>query len=142
MKKITLAEYKKAKKIVAEYEQQNQDIPAWMTSFEAYLEEATRALNELLNDTDFINKEQSFYPTVDIQKTMIRSFELYWGTMQGYENKKKKKVYNINWKSTYKKTMYMNKIYKNKDWGRSVDDKLSHINSGKTIYEITYGKKK
>jgi hypothetical protein len=141
MKRVTLTEYKRAKKIVDLYEKQNQDKPIWMTSYEAYLEEATNAMNELLNDAEFIRKEQVMYPNVDIPKTIERSFDLYWGTTDGFENKKKKNAFHINWKSTYKKTMYMNKIYKSRDWKQNIDDKLSHVNSGKTLDELTYGKR-
>ena len=83
----------------------------WKTNFDEYLELCRIGFRELYGDDEWISKQQSFYPNIDIKKTLEKSYHTYWATKEGWDNKRKRKTETIDWRSTMSKTLGMNPVY-------------------------------
>lgn len=98
---------KKVKEIV-----NHTDLITWRGSFEKYIEDLNIAVNLLLQDNDWILEREKFHPNLDIKLSMEKAYKDFWGTEAGWKHKKKSKVLDINWKSTFNSAIELNKVYK------------------------------
>lgn len=95
-----------------------QESPEWILSYPAYFKMAKEALVELLEDTKWIALQEYLNPSLDIPLTIKKCFYNFWGTEDGWNNKKEKArkskrgEYRINWKNTYAQTMGMHRAWK------------------------------
>lgn len=87
----------------------------WRKDFEVYKEQLRVKYKEIRKDTEWIAQQQSFYPSVDILKSLEKACINYWSTEAGWMNKKSKRTKSINWKTTFANALAMpaNKVYKN-----------------------------
>lgn len=91
----------------------------WRKSFELYQEYVREGYQEVLNDKEWMNKQQEYNPSVDIPKSIEKSCVNFWATEEGWANKKKSKAKTINWKTTFGNAISnkINKVYKdNKEY--------------------------
>jgi hypothetical protein len=63
----------------------------WRTSYEAYLQLVEDGYNEAIQDAEKMKILQDKFPDADIPKSLRANFIMYWGTHDGWENKKEKK---------------------------------------------------
>jgi len=91
----------------------DKSISTWRSDFKVYLENCRAAFNYYYNDDDFLNTYKRLNPNVNVKVTMDRAYTNYWGTKDGWENKKKTKTEKINWRLNIGKSisMPMNRVY-------------------------------
>ena len=73
----------------------------WKNDFDTYIEEMRTARKELFKNTEWLEKQQSFNPGVDIKKSIDKSCVNYWATEAGWKNKKRKQIKTVDWKATF-----------------------------------------
>lgn len=78
----------------------------WRYSFEVYLGLVNTAKERLLNDTEYRQYIEKYYPNADYDATLNKLVDSFWGEQDGWEyNKKKRKGKTINMFSALKKNM-------------------------------------
>lgn len=87
--------------------QEENPLSDWRNSFQTYLSELERALDDLKNDHDFQAKQQKYYPSINIPLSLEKACTNYWATKQGWEQKKKSKSVSIDWKATLRNALTM-----------------------------------
>lgn len=90
------------------------NINTWENDFEIYLSELKSEYHKIINDVDFIKKQEKFYPNADIKLSIENAYENYWKTEQAWHHKKSKKPVpsKINWQSTLVNSIKFNSIEK------------------------------
>lgn len=85
----------------------------WKDDIEIYKEELRSAYRSAIADTEWIKKQESFNPGVDIKKTMEKSCVNFWAVEAGWIHKKKKRINVIDWRSTFANSISQksNKVY-------------------------------
>ena len=85
----------------------------WRGYFEIYLAELNKVYQELLNDVEWIKKQEKFHPNVDIKVSLEKAIENFWKTEGGWQYKKRKKSKDLNWKATLTKaiSLTINKVW-------------------------------
>lgn len=78
---------------------------SWKVDYHQYLAMAEHAYNKLITDWEFLWNMKDYYPNVNIRKSIRKSFDCYWGTKEGWNNKKRKQNNDINWKGTIQNTI-------------------------------------
>lgn len=84
--------------------------PSWRTDYQIYLKEAEAAFDELESDLDWLEEMRHFHPGVYVRRTLQRMWTQYWGTEEGWRQKKSKRTKEINWKSTVQKTFSLSAV--------------------------------
>lgn len=78
----------------------------WRKDFNVYLSELHEEVDKILCDAEWMEKQKEFNPPeLNIIKTIECAIENFWGTPEGWENKKKSKTKKINWKTTLAKAL-------------------------------------
>lgn len=78
----------------------------WRDSFEVYLGIVTTAKERLLNDSEYRQYIEKYYPNSDYEATLNKLVDSFWGKQEGWEyNKNKRKCKTINMFSALKKNM-------------------------------------
>lgn len=78
----------------------------WRKDFNVYLSELHEEVDKILCDAEWMEKQKEFNPPeLNIIKTIECAIENFWGTTEGWENKKKSKTKKINWKTTLAKAL-------------------------------------
>lgn len=95
-----------------------ENIVEWRDSFEVYSELVNEAKQKVLNDTEYRQYIEKYYPNADYEATLNKLIDSFWGKQDGWEyNKKKRKGKTINMFSALKKNMDRREriVYKQKD---------------------------
>lgn len=92
-------------------EEKDLKIPTWRDSYDLYISECKNAFSMLMKDDSYIKQQSRLNPNVDIKLTLEKAYINFWGTEEGWLNKKKSKSETINWKSTATKAIGINKVY-------------------------------
>lgn len=79
--------------------------PSWKIDYKIYIQELAQAYNDIIRDKHYMEYKQRLYPEMDIKKTLEKIISEYWGTHQGWNQKKKHPDDIINWKLTFDKQM-------------------------------------
>jgi len=87
----------------------------WRTDFSTYLTDCKTAFRRFYEDKEFIKSQEFYNPGVNVQKTLMKAYENFWGTEAGWEFKKKKRTKEINWKQTITNAIGLNKVYYTKE---------------------------
>jgi len=90
--------------------EEGEAVETWKTSFEIYKKELDQEYQKLLNDSEFIENRKKYFPAVDIKLSLEKAVEDFWGTEDGWINKKSKRIARPNWKQTLMKTNERNKF--------------------------------
>lgn len=72
----------------------------WRENFEFYLEDCKKGFREFLDKKENIEHVETYYPNVDLQLTLEKSFKEYWGTEKGWKKRKLSKTNELDWYST------------------------------------------
>lgn len=101
----------------------------WRKSFELYQEYVREGYQEVINDTQWIKKQQEYNPGVDITKSIEKSCVNFWSTAEGWANKKKSKSKSINWRTTFGNAISnsINKVYKDNNYKAYEDTRASQF---------------
>ena len=83
----------------------------WRNDFETYLSDCKRGYASIINDSEFMERLQKLNPKINIRSSLEMGFIAYWGSEEGWKNKKAKKSKTIDWKSTIIKTIKLNAVY-------------------------------
>lgn len=83
----------------------------WRNDYSIYLQECKKGYRELIENKKFIEHIQKLQPKLNVLASIEMSFHSYWGTEDGWRNKKAKKSKTINWKSTILKNLKFNSVY-------------------------------
>lgn len=83
----------------------------WKDSFEIYKKDLDQEYQKLINDSEFIENRQQYFPEVNIQLSLQKAVEDFWATEEGWINKKSKRITKPNWKQTLSKSIEHNKVY-------------------------------
>jgi hypothetical protein len=91
--------------------------PTWRTDKDLYLNTLREEYINIMADNEFIEKWEEYYPNINVKMSIKKACETYWATDEGWNHKRRSKVKEINWKSTFGKSlsMSMNRIYKPKN---------------------------
>jgi len=82
----------------------------WKNDFDTYLIETGKIFKELSNDNEFLKRLAITHPGIDLKKSMLKSFDSFWGTEKGWKNKKKADPEKIDWKATITATLHFNEV--------------------------------
>ena len=87
--------------------------PTWRTDFEVYKTELRAAYLELIQDADFLSKQQRYHPNVDVKLTLEKACINFWATEAGWKHKRKSKSERIDWRQTLTNAISQpqNKVY-------------------------------
>ena len=96
-------------------EEEEKERIKWKKDLEEYKKIVRYAYVKVLSDKDWVNKQQEFYPNVNIAKSVEKMCVNYWATPAGWQNKKKSKSVEIDWKQTFTNALSksINKVYNN-----------------------------
>lgn len=88
----------------------------WKKSFEEYKNQVRKAFTEAIQDKTWMQKQQEYYPNINIKKSLEKACFNYWATEAGWQNKRSKKTKAINWKTTFGNALAMkeNHVYNDK----------------------------
>jgi hypothetical protein len=88
----------------------------WKKSFEEYKKQVRKAFIEAIQDKTWMQKQQEYYPNVNIKKSLEKACFNYWATEAGWHNKRSKRTKVINWKTTFGNALAMkeNHVYNEK----------------------------
>lgn len=91
----------------------------WKNDFQIYLQECKDGYKEFLADEKEMAQQQKLNPNLDIKLTLEKGFHNFWGTEAGWQNKKKTRSKDINWKLTIINSISQsaNKVYKQREIG-------------------------
>jgi hypothetical protein len=89
---------------------------SWRDNFDEYISLLNDALQSLKCDPEYIAKQESYYPGLDVIKTLDKAFEEYWSTEAAWKHKKRSRATDINWKATLTNAIALqsNKVYKSR----------------------------
>ena len=94
------------------------NILSWRNDFHVYIDIVNEAKQKVLNDTEYRQYIEKYYPNADYEATLNKLVDGFWGKQDGWEyNKKKRKGKTINMFSALKKNMDRREriVYKQKD---------------------------
>lgn len=107
----------------------------WKYDFEIYLNGLRIAYTEMKDDIEWLEKQQSYYPNLDLVKSIEKACTNFWATQAGWNNKKKAKINEINWKQTFANalTFKSNHVYgdRNNQQGANGSNNSQWGNTGK-----------
>ncbi|GEM_PF-709888 len=89
----------------------------WRDDFQIYILDLDSQYNAIISDGDFIAERQKYFPHVNIQLSIEKAYKDFWSTERGWQNKKKSKTVNIDWKATFRNSLNerYNHVYLNKN---------------------------
>ena len=89
----------------------------WKKSFDEYKNQVREAFTEAIQDKTWMQKQQEYYPNINIKKSLEKACFNYWATEAGWQNKRSKKTKAINWKTTFGNALAMkeNHVYNDKN---------------------------
>jgi len=89
----------------------------WRKSFEDYKKQVREAFIQTTQDNTWMQKQQEYYPNINIKKSIEKACVNYWATEAGWKNKKNKRTKTIDWKTTFGNALAMkeNHVYNEKN---------------------------
>lgn len=105
-----------------ENENENKDIninkkviPLWRekseNGFQEYLRIGKEEFSKLRNDWNWILQMKQFHHGVNIRLTLDRMWSEFWGTKDGWKNKRAKKTDEPNWKLTIERNFQKSRVF-------------------------------
>ena len=88
-----------------------ENLKTWRNDYETYLSDCKKGYASIISDAEFMERLQKLNPKINILSSLEMGFIAYWGSEEGWKNKKAKKSKTIDWKSTIIKTIKLNAVY-------------------------------
>jgi len=98
-----------------EKESKEEEINTWRNDFKIYLSGCNEAYEKFYSDSETIKQQQELNPNVNILLSIKKGYINFWSTENGWRNKKKSKIKDIDWKRTIINSIDLNKIYYTKE---------------------------
>lgn len=88
----------------------------WITSFDVYLESLREAYVSILEDQEWVSKQERYHPNLNIPLSVEKACTGYWSTEAGWKKKKVSKTQTIDWRQTLTNALdlRMNQVYKSR----------------------------
>lgn len=88
----------------------------WKTDFNIYLDSLREAYVSILEDQEWIAKQERYHPNLNIPLSVEKACTGYWSTEAGWKKKKWSKIQTIDWKQTLTNALdlRMNQVYKSR----------------------------
>lgn len=88
----------------------------WRTSYEVYKDELREAYARVLNDQEWVERQQRYHPNLDIMMSLEKACVQFWALEAGWRKKKASKTENIDWEATFRNALNLNsnQVYKQK----------------------------
>lgn len=102
------------KKLRIKRKQENKNTPDWKKDFDVYLKLVDDTVKSILDDPEKMAELERLNPNLDIKLSLEKSVHDYWGTEDGWKNKKKSRGNEINMKTTLIRNMDKSKVWKSK----------------------------
>jgi uncharacterized protein YdaU (DUF1376 family) len=96
-------------------ENEKEIIKTWKNDFDVYLQNCRNGFNDCIHDSEYMKKLTELHPGYDIQKSIEKSFISFWGTKEGWKNKKSRQSIDIDWQSTIMRTLKNSAVYLDKN---------------------------
>ena len=96
------------------------NIASWRTDFKIYEKEVGEAYDALIIDTAWLADRKQYHPRLDIELTLQKSFNDFWGIEAGWAHKKKSRAKVIDWKATFANALTLRS---NQVWRKEPDRK-------------------
>ena len=87
---------------------------AWRMDFNIYKQEELAAYKRITNDQTWIDGQQKYHPNMDIRLSLEKGHLQYWSTEAGWKKRKTGKTMVIDWDATFRNSLDINKVYKDK----------------------------
>ena len=84
----------------------------WRSCWWEYLRLTLLAFREITGDADEMQTLEKLHPNMDISLSLQKSIHEYWGTKEGWKNKKSRKSCEINMAQTLIKNLDKSRVYK------------------------------
>lgn len=90
----------------------------WKTDFNIYLDSLREAYVSILEDQEWIAKQERYHPNLNIPLSVEKACTGYWSTEAGWKKKKWSKIQTIDWKQTLTNALdlRMNQVYKSRQY--------------------------
>lgn len=88
-------------------------LKTWRTDFEIYKKMVHSAYLEIICDPVEMEKQQKYHSKLDIKMSLEMSIDNYWGTVEGWKQKKKSRGAEIDMKRTLIRNIDKNRAWKN-----------------------------
>jgi len=72
----------------------------WKNDFSVYLTDVIGGFKSALADEQFMAKEKYYFPELDLVKTIQYELDHYWATEKAWNQRRKAKTVNLDWKAT------------------------------------------
>lgn len=92
----------------------------WRDDYETYLQLTREALAAIRGDPELLERQQAYYPGVNILLSLEKALDNFWATPAGWKNKKKSRAKEIDMKLTL-----INAIGKNRVFGNETEQNKS-----------------
>lgn len=87
----------------------------WRNDYETYLNLVRTAYQSICSDKDLLDKQQKYYPNVDIKLSIEKACANYWATEAGWKKKKSSRSKDIDMRMTLINAININKVYNAKE---------------------------
>ena len=90
---------------------------SWRDDFEIYKSDLRTAYLNLIDNQEFINKQERYHPGLNIQLSIEKACVNYWAIEAGWKKKKASKTVTIDWKTTFINALDIksNQVWKTKE---------------------------
>jgi hypothetical protein len=87
---------------------------SWRDSLEVYQTQEKESFVKLCEDATWIAERERLNPRLDVRLSLEKAHIEFWSTEAGWKHKKKSKIQDIDWKSTYTKALGLsgNRVWK------------------------------
>ena len=95
-------------------EVQEKEKYTWRTDFKIYEAESLSAIKKIMSDPEWLAERQRYHPKLNIQTSLEKAFNDFWGTEAGWMHKKKSRSKTIDWPATFANalTMRSNQVWR------------------------------
>lgn len=83
----------------------------WRNDYDVYLDLVREAYRSICSDKKLLDKQQKYYPNVDIKLSIEKACTNYWATEAGWKKKKSARSKDIDMKMTLINAININKVY-------------------------------
>lgn len=89
----------------------------WRDDFDVYLTGLNEAYSAALRDSRWLDERQSYHNGLNIKKSLEKACKDFWGTKEGWMNKRKSRTANIDWRRTFNNALSQrqNQVWKTKE---------------------------
>ena len=102
---------------------------SWRDDFEVYLTDLRNAYKAIVIDTAYITERAKYHPGLNIKLSLEKACKEFWATEAGWVHKKKSKSIELNWRTTFTKTLNQksNHVWLQKGESNESERKVAYV---------------